>query len=70
MRVIKRTIEFARSHKPPRKVGICGQAPSDFPGFAEYLVKCGIDSISLNSDVVLQTRIRVAELEMLGLVDS
>ncbi len=70
MRVIKRTIEFARSHKPPRKVGICGQAPSDFPEFAEYLVKCGIDSISLNSDVVLQTRIRVAELEMLGLLDS
>ncbi len=70
MRVIKRTIEFARSHKPPRKVGICGQAPSDFPEFAEYLVRCGIDSISLNSDVVLQTRIRVAELEMLGLVDS
>jgi len=70
MRVVKQTIEFAHGHKPPRKVGICGQAPSDFPEFAEYLVKCGIDSISLNSDVVLQTRIRVAELEMLGLVDS
>ncbi|TFH37323.1 MAG: phosphoenolpyruvate synthase [Dehalococcoidia bacterium] len=70
MRVVKRTIEFAHEHKPPRKVGICGQAPSDFPEFAEYLVKCGIDSISLNSDVVLQTRIRVAQLEMLGLVDS
>ena len=70
MRVIKRTIEFAHGHKPPRKVGICGQAPSDFPEFAEYLVRCGIDSISLNSDVVLQTRMRVADLEMLGLVDS
>jgi pyruvate,water dikinase len=70
MRVVKQTIEFAHGHKPPRKVGICGQAPSDFPEFAEYLVKCGIDSISLNSDVVLQTRIRVSQLEMLGLVDS
>jgi len=69
-RVIKRLIDFAHQHKPPRKVGICGQAPSDFPEFAEYLVKCGIDSMSLNSDVVLQTRMRVAQLEMLGLVDS
>ncbi len=69
-RVIKRLIDSAHSHKPPRKVGICGQAPSDFPEFAEYLVQCGIDSMSLNSDVVLQTRMRVAQLEMLGLVDS
>jgi len=70
MRVVKKTIDFAHSHKPPRKVGICGQAPSDFPEFAEYLVQCGIDSMSLNSDVVLRTRIRVADLEMLGLADS
>ncbi len=70
LRVVKRTIDFAHGHKPPRKVGICGQAPSDFPEFAEYLVKCGIDSMSLNSDVVLRTRIAVANLEMLGLVDS
>jgi len=70
MRVVKRTIDFAHAHKPPRKVGICGQAPSDFPEFAEYLVQCGIDSMSLNSDVVLRTRIRVADLEMLGLADS
>ncbi len=69
-RVIKRTIEFAHSHKPRRKVGICGQAPSDFPDFAEYLVRCGIDSMSLNSDVVLQTRIRIADLELLALPDS
>lgn len=69
-RVIKRTIDFAHSHKPRRKVGICGQAPSDFPDFAEYLVRCGIDSMSLNSDVVLQTRIRIADLELLALPDS
>ncbi len=70
MRVVKRTIDFAHNHKPPRKVGICGQAPSDFPEFADYIVKCGIDSMSLNSDVVLQTRINIARLEMLGLLDS
>ncbi len=69
-RVVKRLIDSAHSHKPPLKVGICGQAPSDFPEFAEYLVQCGIDSISLNSDVVLQTRMRVAQLETLGLLDS
>jgi len=69
-RVIKRTIDFAHAHKPRRKVGICGQAPSDFPEFAEYLVRCGIDSMSLNSDVVLQTRIRIADIELLALADS
>jgi pyruvate,water dikinase len=70
LRVVKRTIDFAHNHKPPRKVGICGQAPSDFPEFADYIVKCGIDSMSLNSDVVLQTRISIARLELLGLLDS
>jgi len=70
MRVVKRTIDYAHAHHPPRKVGICGQAPSDFPEFADYLVKCGIDSMSLNSDVVLKTRFAVARLELLGLLDS
>ena len=46
-----------------RKVGICGQAPSDYPEFAAFLVKEGIDSISLNPDVVINTRMHVAELE-------
>ena len=49
--------------KRGRKIGICGQAPSDFPDFAEFLVECGIDSISLNPDTVLKTRLRVAEKE-------
>lgn len=46
-----------------RKVGICGQAPSDYPEFARFLVDCGIDSISLNPDTVLKTTQAVAELE-------
>lgn len=46
-----------------RKIGICGQAPSDYPEFAEFLVRQGIDSISLNPDSVLKTKLKVAEVE-------
>ncbi|MEW5747370.1 MAG: phosphoenolpyruvate synthase [Candidatus Thermoplasmatota archaeon] len=46
-----------------KKIGICGQAPSDYPEFAEFLVECGIDSISLNPDTVIKTRLIVAEKE-------
>ena len=53
--LIKQLIKGA--HKRKRKVGICGQAPSDFPDFAEFVVKEGIDSISLTSDTVLKTMI-------------
>jgi len=49
-----------RVKKKGRKIGICGQAPSDFPEFAEFLVECGIDSISLNPDSVIKTRLLVA----------
>jgi pyruvate,water dikinase len=62
-RLVKQVIDAAHRHKPRRKVGICGQAPSDFPEFAEFLVECGIDSMSLNPDVVLSTRLSVAEVE-------
>ena len=62
-RLVKQLIYTAHRHKPRRKVGICGQAPSDFPEFADYLVRCGIDSMSLNPDVVLSARLKVAELE-------
>ena len=62
-RLVKQVIDAAHNHKPRRKIGICGQAPSDFPEFADYLVGCGIDSMSLNPDVVLSTRLSVAELE-------
>jgi len=45
------------------KIGICGQAPSDYPEFAEFLVEAGIDSISLNPDTVVSTTKRIVELE-------
>jgi pyruvate,water dikinase len=62
-RLVKQVIDIAHRHKPRRKVGICGQAPSDFPEFADYLVECGIDSMSLNPDVVLSTRLNIAGVE-------
>jgi pyruvate,water dikinase len=43
--------------------GICGQAPSDFPEFAEFLVQEGIDSISLNPDSILKIYLKVMETE-------
>ena len=46
-----------------RKIGICGQAPSDYPDFAAFLVKLGIDSISLNPDAVLKTTVKILEME-------
>ncbi|KAA0008207.1 phosphoenolpyruvate synthase [Thermococci archaeon] len=62
-RLVKQVIDVAHSHNPRRKIGICGQAPSDFPEFAEFLVECGIDSMSLNPDTVMKTRLLVAETE-------
>lgn len=46
-------VVIERAHQHGCKVGICGQAPSDFPEFAEFLVDCGIDSLSLNPDSVI-----------------
>lgn len=46
-----------------RKIGICGQAPSDYPDFARFLVGCGIDSISLNPDTVLKTTLEILKAE-------
>jgi pyruvate,water dikinase len=52
-----------RAHAAGRKIGICGQAPSDHPEIAALLVKLGIDSLSLNPDSVLTTTLRVLEQE-------
>lgn len=52
-----------KAHKNGLRVGICGQGPSDFPEFAEFLVREGIDSISLSPDSILPTTQRVSELE-------
>jgi pyruvate,water dikinase len=60
-RLVKQAIDTARERG--KKIGICGQAPSDFPEFAEFLVECGIDSMSLNPDTVIKTRLMVAEKE-------
>ena len=62
---VRRMIEMAitTAHNYGRKIGICGQAPSDYPEFARFLVELGIDSISLNPDSVLKTRFEVAKLE-------
>ena len=49
-------------HTAGRKIGICGQAPSDYPEFTTMLVELGIDSISLNPDALLKTRRMVATL--------
>jgi pyruvate,water dikinase len=51
------------AHKAGRKVGICGQAPSDFPDFAAFLVERGIDSISLSADALVRTTLRVLDVE-------
>jgi pyruvate,water dikinase len=59
--LIARAIEAARKLGKP--IGICGQAPSDYPEFAVWLVGQGIDSISLNPDVAAATTIRVAAAE-------
>lgn len=60
-RLVKEAIEVCQ--KEGKYSGICGQAPSDYPEFAEFLVDCGIQSISVNPDVAIKTRLIVAEKE-------
>lgn len=60
-KMISMVIEKAKANH--RKIGICGQAPSDYPEFAQFLVECGIDSISLNPDTVVKTTLKIAEKE-------
>lgn len=51
------------AHENNTNVGICGQAPSDYPDFVEFLVQAGIDSISVTPDSALQTRQNIADAE-------
>ncbi|MEA1924300.1 MAG: phosphoenolpyruvate synthase [Candidatus Altiarchaeota archaeon] len=60
-RLIKQVIDVAK--EKGRKIGICGQAPSDYEEFATFLVECGIDSMSLNPDTVIKTKMKIAEKE-------
>jgi pyruvate,water dikinase len=59
--MIKMAVDGARRNG--KHSGLCGQAPSDYPEMAEYLVEIGIDSMSLNPDTVLQTTQRILALE-------
>lgn len=59
--MVKMAIKAAKKYNC--KIGICGQAPSDYPEFAQFLVEQGIDSISLNPDSVLKTMLEVAKVE-------
>jgi pyruvate,water dikinase len=60
-RFVRQVIETAV--KRGKYIGICGQAPSDYPEFAEFVVECGIATMSLNPDTVIKTTLLVAELE-------
>ncbi len=60
-KMIKKVIEVATAKW--KYIGICGQAPSDYPEFAKFLVECGIESMSLNPDTMIKTRLAVAEIE-------
>ena len=64
MKMISMAIQGAKRNH--RHIGICGQAPSDYPEFAEFLVEEDIDSISLNPDSVMKVTLRTAEIENQG----
>jgi pyruvate,water dikinase len=54
---------ITKARKMGKKIGICGQAPSDYPEFARFIVECGIDSMSLNADTVIKTTLDIIETE-------
>ncbi len=61
LRMVAQAIRGAKA--AGRKIGICGQAPSDYPEFARFLVEQGIDSISVNPDVAVRTTLQILQLE-------
>jgi pyruvate,water dikinase len=60
-KLVANVIRVAKSKG--RKIGICGQAPSDYPEFARFLVEADIDSLSLNPDAVVKTTKMLLETE-------
>lgn len=67
-RAIRHLIKVA--HRDGKTVSICGQAPSVYPDFTEFLVKSGIDYISVNPDMVKSTRLNVARIEQRLMLDA
>ncbi|MGM5482401.1 MAG: phosphoenolpyruvate synthase [Nanobdellota archaeon] len=60
-KLVKQVIDIC--NKKGKYIGFCGQAPSDYPEFAEFLVECGIQTMSLNPDTVVGTTFKIAEKE-------
>lgn len=67
-RAVRHLIEVA--HSEGKTVSICGQAPSVYPEFCEFLIKSGIDSISVNPDTVKFTKKLVAQVEQRVMLDA
>jgi pyruvate,water dikinase len=67
-RAVRHLIDVA--HKDGKTVSLCGQAPSVYPEFAEFLVQCGIDSMSVNPDAVKYTKKMVAQVEQRIILDN
>jgi len=60
------SLAIEKANKAKKKIGLCGQAPSDFPEFAAFLVKSGIDSISFNPDALLKGIENINKAEAAG----
>jgi pyruvate,water dikinase len=61
MKMISMAIQGARRNH--RHIGLCGQAPSDYPEFAEFLVKQGINSMSLNPDSIMKVTLDLVDIK-------